>query len=115
MKKLLLGLLILLLLISACGGAATSTPQPTATPEATATGMETSPTRQPTREPVATFEEGACRFEVPPGATVECGLVVVAEDHNKREGPTMKLAIAVIGPLLFLWFANYWNLPGFRF
>jgi len=92
MKKPIFGLLIVVLLISACdGGTPTVTPEPTATlteqPTATA---------EPTREPVATFEEADCPFGVPEGAPVECGFVVVPEDHNDPEGPTIRLSVAVL-------------------
>jgi predicted choloylglycine hydrolase len=56
MKKLLFGLLILALLVSACGGVATSTPQPTAEPIPTATSAPP-PTAEPT--PTATEESAA--------------------------------------------------------
>jgi len=96
MKKLLFGLLVVVLLISACSGGAVSTPEPTAAPEATATAVEPTPTVEPPQEPVATFEEGPCPFDVPEGAPVVCGFVVVPEDHNDPHGPTIKLAVAVV-------------------
>jgi pimeloyl-ACP methyl ester carboxylesterase len=96
MKKSLFGLLIGLLLISACGGGATSTPEPTMAPEATATTEEPTATVEPTQEPVATFEVGPCPFQVPEGAPVQCGFVVVPEDHNDPDGPTIRLAVLVI-------------------
>ncbi len=96
MTKLLFGLLVVVLAISACAGGATSTAQPTATPEATATAVEPAATVQSTEEPVATFEEGACPFDVPEGAPVACGFVVVPEDHNSPEGPSIKLAVAIV-------------------
>ncbi len=79
------------MLASACGGATTSAPEPTATP-----AVEPTPTVQPTAEPVATFEEGPCPFDVPEGAPVECGFVIVPEDHTDPDGPTIKLAVAVV-------------------
>ena len=91
MKNVLLALLIVVLLASACGGATTSAPEPTATP-----AVEPTPTVQPTAEPVATFEEGPCPFDVPEGAPVECGFVVVPEDHNDPEGPAIRLSVAVL-------------------
>ncbi len=42
------------------------------------------------------FEEGPCPFDVPEGAPVVCGFVVVPEDHNDPDGPTIKLAVAVV-------------------
>jgi len=56
---------------------------------------EPTATIEPTREPVATFEEAGCPFDVPEGQTVECGFVVVPEDHSDPGGPTIRLAIAV--------------------
>jgi pimeloyl-ACP methyl ester carboxylesterase len=94
--KLLFGLLVVVLLISACGGAPTTTPQPTAAPEASATPVEPIPTAEPPQERVATFEEGPCPFDVPEGAPVVCGFVVVPEDHNDPDGPAIKLAVAVV-------------------
>jgi pimeloyl-ACP methyl ester carboxylesterase len=96
MKKLLFGLLVVVLLISACGGGgATVVPEPTATSQPTATTEAPAPTVEPTTEPVATFEEGPCPFAVPEGASVDCGFVVVPEDHNDPEGRTIKLAVAI--------------------
>jgi len=96
MKKLLFGLLVVVLLISACGGATTTTPEPTATSQPTATTEAPAPTVEPTTEPVATFEEGPCPFDVPEGAPVVCGFVMVPEDHSDPDGTTIKLAVAVV-------------------
>jgi pimeloyl-ACP methyl ester carboxylesterase len=95
-RKLLFGLLAVVLAISACGGGATSTPEPTTAPEATATAVEPTPAAQPTEEPVVAFEEGPCPFDVPEGAPLVCGFVVVPEDHNDPDGATIKLAVAVV-------------------
>jgi pimeloyl-ACP methyl ester carboxylesterase len=43
---------------------------------------------------VATFEESPCPFDIPEGAPVECGFVVVPEDHDNPAGPTIRLAVA---------------------
>ncbi len=96
MRKLLFGLLVVVLAISACGGGATSTPEPTAEPEATTTLVESTPAAEPTEEPIVAFEEGPCAFDVPEGAPVVCGFVVVPEDHNDPDGATIKLAVAVV-------------------
>jgi len=47
-------------------------------------------------EPVASFESAPCPFDVPEGAPVECGFVVVPEDHNDPEGSTIRLATAIL-------------------
>ncbi len=64
---------------------------------AVACGEKTAPTVEPppAAEPVATFEESPCPFDVPEGSLVECGFVVVPEDHNDPAGPTIRLAVAV--------------------
>jgi pimeloyl-ACP methyl ester carboxylesterase len=96
-----LALLAMLLGMPACGGRATPEPTETATPtevglEPTAT-VEPTPTEEPSAEPAATFEEAPCPFDidVPEGVVVECGFVVVPEDHNEPDGPTIRLAVAV--------------------
>jgi len=96
MKRLLPGLLVVVLLVSACGGGgATVAPAPTAPVQATATTEAPVPTVEKTTEPVATFEEAPCPFDVPEGASVDCGFVVVPEDHTDPEGPTIKLAVVI--------------------
>ena len=60
----------------------TASPAPTATPE-------------PVPEPVASFEQAPCPFSVPSGVAVDCGYVVVPEDHNRPGGPTIKLSFAL--------------------
>jgi len=47
-------------------------------------------------EYVPTFEEGPCPFAVPEDAAVECGFIVVPEDHSHPDGPTIRLAVAVV-------------------
>jgi outer membrane biosynthesis protein TonB len=71
------------------------TPTTKPTPKPTLT-IELTPTEEPPAEPVATFEEAPCPFNVPEGAPVECGFVVVPEDHNDPTGPTIRLAVVVI-------------------
>jgi pimeloyl-ACP methyl ester carboxylesterase len=58
--------------------------------------IEPTPTEEPPAEPVATFEEAPCPFDVPEGAPVECGFVVVPEDHNDPAGPTIRLAVVIV-------------------
>lgn len=106
----LLALLAMLVGMAACGEKATPTPiaiateqKPTATPteaalEPTATTEPTpepTATMEPTSEPGARFEEAPCSFDVPEDLAVECGFVVVPEDHNNPAGPTIRIAIAV--------------------
>jgi pimeloyl-ACP methyl ester carboxylesterase len=100
-KKYLLTLLTLALLLTSCSQSAVA-PTPTETvlptevaPEPTAT-VEPIPTEEPPTEPAATFEEGICPFDVPEGAPVECGFVVVPEDHNDPSGPTIRIAVAIL-------------------
>jgi len=91
--------LVFTLLLVSCGQpAASPTPtelvsEPTSTTEPT---TEPTTTAEPIREPVATFEEAICPFDVPEGAPVECGFVVVPEDHNDPGGPTIRLSIVVL-------------------
>ena len=114
-RTLLLGLMVLGVLLAACGQptvpptptevssiateSVAPTLEPTATteaaPEPTPTA-EPTPTEAPAAEPAATFEEGACPFDVPAGAPVQCGFVVVPEDHGDPAGPTLRLAVVVI-------------------
>ena len=51
---------------------------------------------EPRQEYAPTFEQAPCPFDVPAGAPVECGFVIVPEDHNDPAGPTIRLAVAVI-------------------
>jgi pimeloyl-ACP methyl ester carboxylesterase len=114
-RKLLLGLMVLALLLAGCGQptvpptptevssrateSVAPTLEPTATtepaPEPTPTA-EPAPTEAPAAEPAATFEEGPCPFDVPAGAPVQCGFVVVPEDHGDPTGPTIRLAVVVV-------------------
>ena len=104
-KKLFLALLTLALLLTSCS-------QPDALDEAGQSIIETldltesaapdaevtSATAESTGTFVPTFEAGVCPFEVPASAedAVECGFVVVPEDHSDPSGPTIRLAIAVL-------------------
>jgi pimeloyl-ACP methyl ester carboxylesterase len=46
-----------------------------------------------------TFEQTACFFEIPPnhieGETMQCGFVIVPEDHRDPSGATIKLATVI--------------------
>jgi pimeloyl-ACP methyl ester carboxylesterase len=48
------------------------------------------------RDHVPTFEEGPCPFAVSEDSAVECGFVVVPEVHDNPDGPTIRLAVAVL-------------------
>jgi len=94
-KKLFISVMALTMLLTSCGQPATS-PTPTeVAPEPTAT-VEPTPTEEPSAEPVATFEEADCPFDVLEDTVVECGFVVVPEDHSDPDGPTIRLAVAVL-------------------
>jgi len=43
----------------------------------------------------AHFEPAECKFEIPPGQTVECGYLTVPEDRSHPEGPTIRLHVAI--------------------
>lgn len=81
MKNLLFGLLVVALLAPACSGDAV-------------TGMV-----QRIRGVVPRFEPGPCPFDVPEGSALGCGFVVVPEDHNDADGPTIRLAVVVVKDL----------------
>jgi len=76
-------------ILSACG---------TATPSPIPTEVHPKPTAMivPSSEPAATFEQAPCPFDVPVGWSVECGFVVVLEDHTNPSDATIRLAVAVI-------------------
>jgi pimeloyl-ACP methyl ester carboxylesterase len=42
------------------------------------------------------FEPADCPFDVPGDAEIECGFVVVPEDHSDPDGPTIRLAVGVL-------------------
>jgi len=42
------------------------------------------------------FERGSCPFDVWGNASIQCGFVVVPEDHNDPDGPTIRLATSII-------------------
>lgn len=86
-------------LLAALAACARTTPEPPVQvqPEIpTPTSPEPTATSEPILEPVATFEDAPCPFEVPEGAPVECGFVVVPEDHSAPDGPTIRLAVVVV-------------------
>ncbi|MBI5029777.1 MAG: alpha/beta fold hydrolase [Chloroflexi bacterium] len=105
-NKILFALLIAISTVVACSGTtspaavipptppATPTmviPEPTATPKPAATSTSTTVTAQS----VYKFEEGGCPFKTT-NPNVQCGYVVVPEDHNNPSGPIIRLAVAVL-------------------
>ncbi|MGD8792443.1 MAG: alpha/beta fold hydrolase [Anaerolineae bacterium] len=60
-----------------------------------------SPVWRPVIEPAAdqayqpVFEPSSCRFDVPAGYEIECGDLVVLEDHSQPDGPTIRLPVAI--------------------
>lgn len=95
MKKAYLLLLVLIMLVTGCvgqvGQATPTSTTPTTQPKATSTLEPTA-----TQSPIARFEEGPCAFNVPEGADMACGHVIVPEDHAQPSGPTIRLAVVVI-------------------
>jgi pimeloyl-ACP methyl ester carboxylesterase len=84
---------LLVLLLAACSQA---TPEP-------AVIEQDLPTATPLPEPTPTegvfvpvFEETDCFFDVPEGAPVSCGFVVVPEDHFNDNGKTLRIAMGVV-------------------
>lgn len=80
------------LLIAACqtGPKATEV-KPTMAIEVTG-----STTATQANQPKGTFETVACWFEVPVNAKVDCGYVVVEEDHFEPNGKTIRLAVVIV-------------------
>ena len=94
-KRLLVTGMAIAVLLASCGQPA-ATPTPTEVAPAPTATVAPTPTGEPTAAPVPTFERATCPFEVPEGEMVECGFVVVPEDHNDPSGPTIRLAVAVL-------------------
>jgi pimeloyl-ACP methyl ester carboxylesterase len=116
-KKLLPVVMVLALLLSSCGRSVVSptptepaptekpSPEPTATLEPEPTESPTlaptatqrpTPTEEPVPEPSASFEEAPCPFGTSADTPIQCGFVIVPEDHNDPTGPTIRLSTAVI-------------------
>jgi pimeloyl-ACP methyl ester carboxylesterase len=102
-------LLVAMLATAACGGSATPTalPPPTGTPasepaEAAATLAPTQAVIASETAPEATlaFEEAPCPMALPAGAVegehIACGHITVPETRAEPEGPSIRLAVAVI-------------------
>ncbi len=77
MNRLLLAPMVLALVVCSCCGQATSW-------------------LKLTMRQVPRFEKGPCPFDVWGGDPVECGFVVVPADHKDPDGPTIRLATAVV-------------------
>ena len=81
---------------------AAPTPTPVATATQAAPTQTPEPSPEPTRAPAFTpsFEQAPCPMDLPPGAVegrdIWCGYVTVPERHAAPEGPTIRLAVAVI-------------------
>ena len=52
-------------------------------------------TEPPPAEHRPVFERAPCPFDAPEGQRVECGFVIVPEDHGNPIGPTIRLAVAL--------------------
>jgi pimeloyl-ACP methyl ester carboxylesterase len=93
-RRLLLNTIALALLLASCAQPAASPTPAEVAPVPTATVAPT-PTAEPAAKPVPVFERAACPFQVPEGQAVECGFVVVPEDHSDPTGRTIRIAVAV--------------------
>lgn len=89
------------LLLAACSNTGAPPDVPTAPSPAPSTAPAATPTAPPTATPAPTpapsgvYEPAACRFEIPPGAAVECGYLGVPERHALPGGPRIRLHVAV--------------------
>jgi pimeloyl-ACP methyl ester carboxylesterase len=86
--KIILSILVLALLLASCN--------PTKTPASTVSDPEPTVTTTSVQEPRASFEAAPCPFDVPQGAPVECGFVIVPEDHNNPASETIRIALAIL-------------------
>ena len=80
LKRMLFTIVMTALVLSACNAQLTPT--------------SATPTVQTTASQVPRFEPAQCWFTEPAGHTVECGYLIVPEDHAKPAGSTLKLAVA---------------------
>jgi len=103
--KLLLTFLTFALLLTGCSQPVSQTEAalsvigtPALSESATPDAEDTSGPVDSKRTFIPTFEAGACPFEIPASAEddVECGFVVVPEDHSDPDGPTIRLAVAIL-------------------
>jgi len=63
----------------------------------TSTPIDTATSTESPGEPssVAVFEPSSCRFRIPAGVKVECGFLVVPENHSQPDGRTIRLHVAI--------------------
>ena len=93
----------------------TDVPEPTSTSRPTANPLPSAPpTQQPSPTPAVfypAFTASDCRFTLPTGASITCGVVPVPEDRDIYPGRTVRLATAIFhssnpspaeAPVLFL-------------
>ena len=66
-----------------------------ASPTATTAAAAALPTPLPTVAYIPTYESSNCRFDVPKGAHVSCGYLIVPEDRAGDPTHTIRLAVAV--------------------
>ena len=105
--KNLIPLVFLIWLLAACQTSsqpdAVLPTNPEATSEPIAATTDTAESSEPTEITLSsfspTFEQTACFFDVPAnrieGETVQCGFVIVPEDHRNPAGATIKLATVI--------------------
>ncbi|MCI0394914.1 MAG: alpha/beta hydrolase [Chloroflexi bacterium] len=115
LSRMIIFILILALLLSACrtqaptptpvppteeavsptGTAAppAATPEPTDTPEPPPTDTPVpTPTEVP---PQSVWEEADCQFDIPAGQDVACGYLTVPEDRSQPDSPTIRLHVGI--------------------
>ena len=84
-------MLILAVAAPACSRVdAVPDPTPTIPPKPSQTTID------PTPKAIPVFEGAPCPFDAPEDAPVECGFVIVPEDHNAPEGPSLRLATVIV-------------------
>jgi len=101
--KFLFTIITLTVLLVACQTANDQAVDPTQTAVPTSIAVEANDALAPTETALPqfepTFESTTCIFEVPShhieGETVQCGFVIVPEDHRAPTGPKIKLAVAI--------------------
>jgi pimeloyl-ACP methyl ester carboxylesterase len=86
--KVLLSFLLLTFLLVSCN--------PTKTPDLTPPDPAPTSTTVLIQEHMPSFEPAPCPFDVPQGAPVDCGFVIVPEDHNEPGGPKIRIALAIL-------------------
>jgi ABC-type multidrug transport system ATPase subunit/pimeloyl-ACP methyl ester carboxylesterase len=89
----------LVLLLTSCGQSAAPTEATPRSTETVSPAVIAAPTEVSTAK-LSAFEETLCFFEVPAGAVegenVQCGFVIVPEDHSNPDGPTIRIAVVII-------------------